>query len=226
MRVWLIVAACLAMAACTTTQAKLATTADRPSPNAEILALQPDVQLAIITAGGVTEPRADWSTAARDNIAAAIKGALSAKGLKYTALDPTTVESGRNAQLLRLNNAVGQAILTYDYLIQLPTHANGFDWTLGDGVKTLATTYGGDYALFVNARGSYSSDARKAVIVVAAVLGVSVPTGGQALDASLVDMRTGRIVWFNVAQASPDADMRTPEGAQSLVKDVLKSAPF
>jgi len=226
MRRWGIIAACLSIAACTTTQVKLADSIERPAPTSRMLVLQPDVQLSIITAGGLLEARADWSTQARDNIAAAVRSALDGKGLKYSALDPSSVESGRNAQLLRLNNAVGQSILIYNYGLVLPTHKAAFNWTLGDGVKSLGDTYGGDYALFINARGSYSSDTRKAVMVIATLVGVSIPTGGQSLVASLVDLKTGRIVWFNVAQASPDADMRSPEGAQKLLAEVLKSAPF
>jgi uncharacterized 2Fe-2S/4Fe-4S cluster protein (DUF4445 family) len=59
-----------------------------------------------------------------------------------------------------------------------------------------------------------------------AMLGVSIPLGSQQIFASLVDLRTGQVVWFNVATAGPQADIRTPEGANLLVKDLLKGVPL
>jgi len=86
--------------------------------------------------------------------------------------------------------------------------------------------FGADYALFVTARGTYSSAGRKAAMIGMAMLGVSIPLGSQQIFASLVDLRTGRVVWFNVATAGPQADIRTPEGASLLVKDLLKGVPI
>jgi hypothetical protein len=63
-------------------------------------------------------------------------------------------------------------------------------------------------------------------MVGAALLGVSVPLGQQQVFASLVDLRTGRVVWFNVAVAGPQADMRSQEGAQSLCRSLLKGVPL
>ena len=128
---------------------------------------------------------------------------------------------------MRLNGAVGQSILLFNYgAYSLPTHKGSFEWTLGDGAQQLGATYHADYALFINARGSYSSDARKMAFIGAAMLGVALPMGGQYVDASLVELKTGRIIWFNQALASPTADMRSPEGARSLVEELLKTAPF
>ena len=51
--------------------------------------------------------------------------------------------------------------------------------------------------------------------------------GGQFGYASLVDLRTGEVVWFNVAQASSQVagikfgDIRTPEGAAQMVDRLL-----
>lgn len=58
-----------------------------------------------------------------------------------------------------------------------------------------------------------------------ALLGVGMQGGGQSVFASLVDLRTGRVVWFNVANAGP-ADMRDPAGAQALTTSLLQGAPL
>lgn len=220
-------AACLVMAACTTTEVKVATNFAKPTPGASVLTLRPDVELSELSAVGLQQPRADWSTTARDNLTSAIKNALDAKGVKYSILDPSSVEEGRNAQLLRLNSAVNASILLYNLnLGSLPTHKDDFNWTLGDGAKNLGETYGADYALYILARGSYSTSGRKLMFLAMAAAGVGLPMGGQSLLVSLVDLKTGRVIWYNLAQASPDADMRSSEGASALMTDVLKSAPF
>jgi hypothetical protein len=59
-----------------------------------------------------------------------------------------------------------------------------------------------------------------------AALGVGVPLGGQYAYASLVDLRTGNVIWFNTVIAAPGQDMRDPEGAQSLVGVLMRGAPL
>jgi hypothetical protein len=115
--------------------------------------------------------------------------------------------------------------LNYGF-IQLPTKQGRFDWTLGEGAAALSKAYDADYALFTNGRGSYSSDGRKVAMVAMALVGQSLPTGSQRVFASLVDLKTGKIVWFNVDDAGADSDMREPGGAKRLVSAVLKDAPL
>jgi hypothetical protein len=51
--------------------------------------------------------------------------------------------------------------------------------------------------------------------------------GGQSAYTSLVDLRTGEVVWFNVLQTSSQlpgvqfGDIRTPEGAAQMVERLL-----
>ena len=192
MRALIALAACLVMAACTTTQVKVATDVAKPAPNASVLALKPDVQLGELTAVGLVNTRADWSNSARDNLEGALRSALDAKGLKYIALDPATVPEGHDAQVLRLNSAVNASILLYNFNVaSLPTH-KGFDWTLGDGASQLGGDYMADYALYVLARGSYSTAGRKVMFIAMAAAGVAMPMGGQQVLVSLVDLKTGR----------------------------------
>jgi hypothetical protein len=220
-------AACLLMAACTTTNTKLAADLGaKPPPGARVLLLQPDVQLGLLTAGGVTEPRADWSKAAQANLAGELEAQLKTKSHALKVLDPETAMDGRRGQLLRLHEAVGQSILSYSYgPFKLPTK-KAFDWTLGEGVQTLAAEQGADYALFVRGQGTYASGGRIATAIGMSLLGVSVPLGQQQVFASLVDLRTGKVIWFNVAVAGPQADMREVSGAQSLTTSLLKNAPL
>jgi hypothetical protein len=231
MRLLLAIVACALLAACgTTTDTRLAapTAISKPAANSKVLVVQPDVQLSLLTTVGLQEPRADWSQDARRNLEQALQSELRAKAHPSDVLDPGQAMGGREGQLIRLHDAVGQSILAFNYgVINLPTKKKGsFDWTLGEGATELRESRGADYALFVTARGSYSSGGRKALMVGAALLGVGVPLGGQQAFASLVDLKTGRIVWFNVARAGAQDDMRTPEGARALVGQLLTGAPL
>ena len=229
MRIWLIAAACLALGACTTTNTRMAAETDigKPTPNSKVLVVTPEVQLSLLTAAGLQEAKADWSKQGREDLSAELKTALEGKAHVFERFDPGAAQEGRAGQILRLNDAVGQSIMAFNYgHIKLPTKTGTFDWTLGEGVQDLAPDRHGDYALFVTARGSYASAGRKAMMVGAALFGVAVPLGSQTVFASLVDLKTGRVVWFNVALAGPNADMRTEEGAKSLVASLLQGAPL
>lgn len=228
MRAWIAMAALALLAACASSQPKTFTGTFSPPPaGSRIVVMTPDVQLGVLTAAGLQEPREDWSRSARDGLAGAIASQIAREGHTTSALDPATAMEGRVGQIIRLHDAVGTSILAVNYGgANLPTRRRNFEWTLGDGVQELATTYNADYALFITARGSYASSGRVATMVVGALLGASVPLGGQQAFASLVDLRTGNVIWFNVAQASPNQDMRDPGGAVSFTSTLLRGAPL
>ncbi len=221
------ITACLFLAACTTTNTRLADKAPtKPAAGAKILIVQPDIELSLLTVTGLQEARADWSSQARANIKRELEEAATAKSHVFRSLDPASVEDQRALQLLRLHEAVGDSIRGFNYgFYKLPTKKS-FDWTLGAGTQSLAQTYDADYALFTTGRGSYSSGGRKAAMVGAALLGVGLPMAQQYAFTSLIDLKTGKVVWFNVAMAGTDSDMRSPEGAETFAKALLKDAPL
>jgi len=199
-----------------------------PPAHSRVVVMTPDVQLSLLTAAGLPEARQDWSQSGRDNLATALSQALVAKGHVPSALDPNTAMDGHIGQVIRLNTAVGASILAVDqYGFTLPTHPrNTFTWTLGDGAQELATAYNADYALFITARGSYASAGRVAAMVGLAILGVGIPLGGQQAYATLVDLHTGNVLWFNMVTAAPGEDMRNPAQAQGLVTRIITGAPL
>jgi hypothetical protein len=228
MKLWLALAAALALTACATSQPKTFTGTFTPPPaNSRVLVMMPDVQLGILTMAGVPEPREDWSRSAREHLAREIASSIRRRGHTTSALDPATAMEGRVGQLIRLHDAVGASILAVNYGgANLPTRRNNFEWTLGQGVQELGATYNADYALFITARGTYSSSARAAAVVGMAILGVGVPTGGQQAFASLVDLRTGNVIWFNVVTAAPSEDMREISGAVDVTRRLMEDAPL
>jgi hypothetical protein len=145
-------------------------------------------------------------------------------------IEPETI-----AELERLHYAVGQSIALHRYSgAYLPTkRGKGLDWTLGEDAVRLGQRTGMDYALFLYAEDSFASTGRIALQVLGVagcVVGFCAPNiggGGQFAYASLVDLRTGDVVWFNVLQAGTQVaginmgDIRKPEGAAQMVDRLL-----
>lgn len=194
-----------------------------PPANSRVLVMTPNVQLAILSAAGVPEPREDWSVAGRDNLAGSIAAYVQGESHTPSSLDPSTAMEGRVGQIIRLHDAVGASLVQRALL---PTQRNRFEWTLGEGVRELGAAHDADYALFIGANGTYASAGRVAAAVGLAMLGVGVPLGNQVAYASLVDLRTGNVIWFNTALAAPNQDMRQADGAQSLVGSLMRDAPL
>jgi hypothetical protein len=194
------------------------------SPNKRVLLVPPDVELSELNAGGILEPRADWTDAAKGHIDKNIKAHFAKSGADVVSAD---LSSPREIQLAKLYDAVAGAILThlYDEPLKLPNKGDALDWTLGPGTVEMRDRYGADYALFVIVRDSYSSGGRQALQVLGALTLAVVPGGVQIGVASLVDLRTGNIVWFN-RLINTSGDLRTEAPAQRAMEQLLKDVPL
>jgi hypothetical protein len=210
-----------------------------PQGNYKLLVLRPDVTVGSITTGGMVEPRADWTDQARTNIIAALKAQQSTHGGEVLVVERRNelkaVTPEELADVERLNAAVAQSIVLHKYLGEyLPTkRGKGLDWTLGEDAVRLGQKTGYDYALFMHAEDQVASTGRVLLGVLGAagcVVGFCAPNIGGAtqLDyASLVDLKTGEVVWFNVVRAGSEVpgikfgDLRTPEGAAQMVDRLL-----
>jgi hypothetical protein len=193
--------------------------------------MDPDVQLGELEASGTVDWRADWTKDGKGYIGSDIRGSLVSKGIEVA--DSGVVTDPHAVQLIKLHDAVGHAIMVHVVgagNFKLPTKTDPLDFTLGPGVVDLHDKYGADYALFVDVRDTYSSASRKALqvagILAAAVGVVVVVSGGEQVGfASLVDLKTGNVVWFNLLTSST-GDLRDPKGAQVTVDNLLKGIPL
>lgn len=202
--------------------------ADKP---VTIVLMRPDVQVGQLQVGGAIEPNADWTKAARDNLFTAMQAHNKALGLQMTQMGDVDGEPGKTvADYEALHRAVATAILTHKYGgPKLPTKKDRFDWTLGSGTQALAQTTGANYALFFVGRDNFASGGRKAMQVAGALgclIGFCmITTGGQHIYyASLVELSTGNVVWFNVQRGSK-GDIREADGARGMIDTVLDSLP-
>lgn len=219
---------CVALAACQMSNVRFAPL-DRPTAGSKVLLMPLDAELSELSAGGVPDPRADWTESAKAHMLAALDKEGTARNIDFVKLgEPAegTPEADLFGQLEALHGVVGTSILIHEYLDgqKLPNKAGRFDWSLGPSAARLGEAYDTDYALFLYVRDSYSSAGRVAVMFFAALLGVAVPGGVQVGFASLVDLRTGNVVWFN-RLARGTGDLRTAAPAEETVKTLLTGFP-
>jgi hypothetical protein len=210
-----------------------------PQGDYKLLVLRPDVTVGSLTTGGMVETRADWTEQARTAIVAALRAQQAARGGKVTILEHRNELPGVTADELadveRLNSAVDESIVAHKYLGDyLPTkRGDQLDWTLGEDAVRLGQKTGYDYVLFLHGEDQVASGGRVALGILGlagCVVGFCAPNVGGAaqLDyASLVDLRTGQVVWFNVVLAQSQVpgikfgDLRTQQGADQMVERLL-----
>ncbi len=210
-----------------------------PQGNYRLLVMRPDVTVNSVTTGGIPEPRADWTEQARANIIDALRTQQLSRGGNVQILarrnELRGVSEDAVADLERLHGAVGNSIALHKYLgAELPTKPRrGLDYTLGTEAVELGRKTGYDYALFMHADDSIVSSGRVALQVLGVAgcfVGFCAPNiggGGQFAYASLVDLKTGEVVWFNVVQTGSQiagikfGDLRSPKGAAQLVERLV-----
>lgn len=197
---------------------------DAVGENPKILIMTPDVKYFLLTAGGVAQPHAEWTEAARRNFSDSLEVYANERGIKTIRVDEDELTDAEIAYQ-KLYSAVGTSILVHHFgTLKLPTKQGSFDWSMGPGLKEIAKEYGADYVLFSYYRDYQASGGRVAFAVLAAIAGVGVSAGQEFGFASLVDLQTGNIVWFNQVAVGV-GELREEEGARVTVDALFKGLP-
>jgi len=229
----LFVVTALCLAGCATTKQQSGPDFKLPQGEYKLVVMRPDVAVSTLSIRGKIETRADWSSTAHDHFQQLLRDFARDRAGETRVVsvpEDAGLDEAALLDLERLHGAVGASILQFKFssFVTLPTKRRAFDWTLGE----LATAYGAksgyDYALFLYARDSFASTGRSALQVVSyagcvfdSFACLFNPGGGQQVAfASLVDLRTGNVVWFNTLH-SPVGDIRKPEGAEKMLKMLL-----
>jgi hypothetical protein len=124
-----------------------------------------------------------------------------------------------------LHEAVGATVLANHFgAIKLPSKNKQFDWSLGPEIRQIGEDKDADYALFVFYRDEQASGGRIALAVIVAAAGGYASAGAEYGFASLVDLKSGDIVWFNVVSAG-SGEMRDAVGAETAVRALFRDIP-
>lgn len=190
-----------------------------------IVVMPTDIELFSISGGGVLEPRADWTEAASRHFRAALHKKNASLGIQTIELSDK--DGDEFADINTLHGAVARAIGMHHFGLgsfNLPTKAGNLDWSLGPAVQDIRKKTGADYALFSWVRDSYTSSERAATMVVMALFGIGLTGGMQTGYASLVDLNTGQVLWFNrLLRAS--GDLREADKAAETLDTLLNRFP-
>jgi hypothetical protein len=196
---------------------------------AKLVIMPADIEIFSISAGGVAEPRADWTEAATRNFRAAAVKKQAALGLNTVEL--AEKDADEFAELNNLHAAIARAIAMHHFgpsSLQLPTKDGKLDWSLGESVQAVKQVTGADYAVFSWLRDAHASPERQAAIAAIAILslGRAIPGGGmQTAYASLVDLNTGRVLWFNRLQRG-SGNVKDEEHASETIDTLFGSFPI
>ncbi len=213
-----------------------------------IVVFRPDVSVGAQKAGGVIEPNAEWTEAARTNIKAKMVERAAAFDARVEFVDEL---EGQHAALLTeyrylfqkvsdaiSNHMVGSETLpTKRKFLPDPGGRGGrgrtlqmLDWSLGPGTARLREATGTDYAMFVYSNDAYGDNGRKAsqaAGLLGCVIGVCeiVDSGVHVGYAGLVELATGNVVWFNT-DPEMGGDPRKIEGADKRVGQLMQGFPL
>jgi hypothetical protein len=192
--------------------------------NPRVVLMPPDIRYYLLTAGGVAEPNAEWTDAAIENFGVAVQDYADSIGTDLKLIDKNDL-SRDEIRYETLHSAVGLTILQNHFgMLKLPSKGGSFDWSLGPEIKSIANERDADYALFVYYRDYQASGGRVAFAILAAAAGSSVNTGSEQGFASLVDLRSGEIVWFNVVNDG-GGELRDKGGAAAAVDALFRDIP-
>lgn len=218
------------LGACATAAAPVGASFRAASSNASILLMEPNVSVIFVTTGG-SEPRADWTEQAKTNLTEALVSQLQASGERVTVYDAAN-ETPEVQQALLLQEAVTDALAAHVVFIgpgfmgQLPHQRTQPEtYSLADTVGVLAPNAEADYAMFLTSRAQIESGGlfMTKVLIGAATGYTPASADFRGTYISLVDLRTGEVVWLDSALMG---DPRDPAEAATIISQILEGGPF
>ena len=193
---------------------------------AKVAIMPSDIELFEVSAGGVLEPKADWTEVASRHFKEAMLAKKQALGL--IAVEPSEKDADDLAEINSLHAAVARSITLHHFgTLKLPTKNGKLDWSMGEPVSAIKKATGADYAVFSWVRDSYTGAGHVAATVALAMFGV-IRTGGGGMQtgyASLVDLNTGQVLWFN-RLLRPSGDLREADKAAETLNALLTDFPI
>jgi hypothetical protein len=193
----------------------------------EILIFRPEIKVGEQTTAGLFQPNAEWHETARSALTEALLAAK--KTRQFNAVlqnEPEPAVAAKYAEYRALFRVIVSTAIRHKLFGSdpLPSKADRFDWSLGNGIGQIAAGSRADYGLFLFSHDGFESSGRKAAQLVASLMGARDAPGSHLGYAALVDLKSGDLLWLNV-DLKATGDVRTPEGAASRIEQLLAGFP-
>ncbi len=196
----------------------------------KVILLAPDVQISLLSAGGVKEQRDDWAQTGRGHIERAIMTQLGEKGVPVQLLSPgpdlaKEVEEVRTLYRAVMNSIYTHAVQRQDNPNLFPHKIKEFDYSVGSLEKILRQ-HKADGLIIVYAEDEISSAGRKAMRVFQSInpFDTADRAGITWLEMALAD-KSGDILWFSSRWDAGGFDLREEKSAASFVSRVAGDYP-
>lgn len=183
-----------------------------------------DAKMYEITVSGALEERPDWSEQSETIIKGVAKETLQELFQIDTVFFPTLSESEKKVldEHIALYRLLSQS---KDSSIHLSTDWNERfyeqDMCLGAGLAFLSHKSDAEIMIFFTGQQARSTSGRVAMLILAAAMGVAMPTGQSYLEVAAIDLRTGNVLWRDAA-ISPTFDLKQQSGANRMMKITLR----
>ena len=196
------------------------------SNSVTITIIKPSIELFEVDSFGEPTLKAEWTKNAMENVKGSIKEYFNKNNINvkifFDDLNDNQIE------YIKLQNVVSEVITGHVVIPEkkLPTKdKEGLEWTLGPGFNNAFSNSNSDYILVLNVRDYFSSGGRVLTQAMMLLLfGTYSPLIQQGYG-TLIDVKTGDIVWFDFVQSESFGDTRKKKGADEAVEKILKNLP-
>lgn len=211
--------------------------------DAKLVIMPPLVQLFEISRG--MPLKEDWTEAATRNFKIALMQKVRSLGANSVALPDA--QSNEVAELTALHSAIARAIALHHFGLfravpearallgsfayssplshldglALPTKEGRLDWSFGESVQSIRKITGADYAVFTWVRDHYVGPG---LLMLMILMPYASGYGVQVCYASLVDLDTGQVLWFNHLVGMGN-DLRESAAAPKTLDALLQGFP-
>ncbi len=198
--------------------------------------LSPDIKIYQFTAGGIRELKDDWCVKGKENVQRAVIECLREKPSEVRPITMDKEMEEEMEDIYALYRAVSASIILHTRgENKFPEKQKNFDYSIGS-VENILKRYGGDALIFVTGFDEISSAGRqalKAIGIIAGVAAAAAGVGGAVIiprsgitivSVALVDP-SGTVLWYNIKGSEGGYDLRDPESATKLIREILSDYP-
>lgn len=201
----------------------------------DVAILSPDMKIFRLTAGGVDQYQDGWSNASISFMREQLERELDTfDTIRFESLDDRSLSTADKDFLDEQKGiyyAVSHSVVTHTYepATLFKHKVKNFDYTMGDELNRFKDIKDVDAILFVNGRNYIWTAGRASLALISGAVGaftgvtLPVPAGKEWLTASLVEVRTGNILWFNYLPMP--GDMRKEKTVRRLTKKLFRDFP-